>query len=143
MAKSKELFLSLLITTFIISGTAFLTATFSGCSGGIPVVENCIDCSQEPLIYQGTIQEYTQGVYLETACIRIDLTQFEGFGNIWETLKEGQMVQVWYQIKQGKFCEENDQSTYTIVPVEGTGTDQMRPSGLYGTFKGSQLTLKK
>ena len=140
MAKSKNLFLSLLIAAFI-SGVAFLSSTtFSGCASA-PVYQNCIDCSQYPLVYQGTVQEYTQGVYLETACLKVDLTKFTGFENIWETLKEGEMIQIWYTVKQGDFCDPNDQSEYRIVPVEGSG-DNMRPTGIYGTLKGSQITLK-
>ncbi len=114
MAKRKDLFLTFLIALFV-SASSFL---FSGCSA-LPPYKACVDCTQFPLVYQGTITGYTQGVYLETACITIDLSKVTG-GQDFEI---GDIIYLEYVIKQGEFCSPDDNSVYRIYDVDGPQPD--------------------
>lgn len=122
------------VRRIILLAVTFLSmAGMQGCSGLSPY-KNCIDCSQFPLVYQGTITEYTQGVYLETACLTIDLSKFSGF----ENFRIGDIVHIEYVIKQGEFCAEDDSSTYRLYTVKND-KDYDIPAELVGTGEGIQL----
>lgn len=113
-----------------------VTLSFSGLQGcsGLAPYQNCIDCAQFPLVYQGTITEYTQGVYLETACLTVDLSKFRGF----ENFQIGDILHIEYVIKQGEFCLPNDSSTYKLFTIKND-KDFDIPTELIGIRDGIQL----
>lgn len=119
----------IILTTIAI----FSLASIQGCAGLAPY-QNCIDCTQFPLVYQGTITEYTQGVYLETACLTVDLSKFSGFGNF----QIGDIVHIEYVIKQGEFCAAEDSSTYRLYTVKND-KDFDVPAELIGTRDGIKI----
>ena len=106
----------------------------TGCSGLAPF-KNCVDCTQFPLVYQGTITQYTQGVYLETACLTIDLSKFTGF----ENFEIGEIIYIEYVIKQGEFCSQEDESIYRVYTVS-TDKDYNLTTELIGSRNG--ITIK-
>ncbi len=105
----------------------------TGCSGLAPY-KNCVDCTQFPLVYQGTITQYTQGVYLETACLTIDLSKFTGF----ENFEIGEVIYIEYVIKQGEFCSKDDESIYRVYTVS-TDKDLHLTTELIGNRAGIKL----
>lgn len=125
MNKIKKIILAIVVTLSF--------AGLQGCSGLVPY-QNCIDCKQFPLVYQGTITEYTQGVYIETACLTIDLSKFTGF----ENFQIGDIVHIEYVIKQGEFCADEDSSTYRLYTVKND-KDYDIPAELFGARDGIKL----
>ena len=122
------------IKKIIIAIVAMLSfAGAQGCSGLAPY-KNCIDCTQFPLVYQGTITEYTQGVYLETACLTVDLSKFSGVGNF----EIGDIIHIEYVIKQGEFCAAYDSSSYRLYTVKND-KDFDIPADLIGSRNGIKL----
>jgi hypothetical protein len=110
-----------------------IAMVFTNCSS-LPPYKACIDCSQFPLVYQGTITEYTQGVYIETACITIDLSKFSGE----ESFEIGDIIYVEYVIKQGEFCSEDDESVYSLYTVKNDKDSEI-PAEMTGTGDGINL----
>lgn len=112
--------------------TTFLN--MQGCSSFQPV-KQCVDCTQFPLIYQGTITEYTLGYYIETACLTIDLGKFTGL----ENFQVGDIIFVEYVLKQGNFCEPNDQSKYKVYTIKNDKALDESPGQLEGPASGIKL----
>ena len=118
--------------SFLVFSMALLVG-IQGCSS-LPPFKGCIDCTQFPLVYQGTIEEYTQGVYIETACLTIDLSKFRGF----ENFTVGDIVHIEYVVKQGEFCSDKDESIYRIYTVKNDKDFEI-PSDIIGSGEGIQL----
>jgi hypothetical protein len=116
---------SLLIGVLIVC-----SGLIAGCSTlGIPD-RYCVNCDRYPLAYQGVIQDITQGVYIETACVTIKLPYETDF-------QIGDIIHVEYTLKKGDFCSEIDQSIYNVYKVaEGDGLDEEVH------VHGSQIQLK-
>ena len=112
----------------------FGVTTLGSCSGLAPL-KNCIDCNQFPLVYQGTIVEYTKGVYIETACLTIDLSKFTGY----ENFVIGDIIFIEYNFKNGDFCSPEDKSLYNIYTVKND-KDSEWPTRLIGPGEG--ITIK-
>ncbi len=119
--------------TVLIVAALISFAGLQGCSGLAPY-KSCIDCTQFPLVYQGTVTKYTQGVYIETACLTVDLSKFSGF----ENFQIGDIVHIEYVIKQGEFCADEDSSTYRLYTVKND-KDYDIPAELFGTRDGIKL----
>ncbi|HLT24837.1 MAG TPA: hypothetical protein VK004_06905 [Ignavibacteria bacterium] len=119
-------------TTSIILSLIF-AGIISSCSSLVPY-KACVDCSQFPLVYQGTITEYTQGVYIETACITIDLAKFSGE----ENFEIGDIIYLEYVIKQGEFCSEDDESVYSLYTVKNDKDSEI-PAEMTGTGDGIKI----
>lgn len=113
------------------------TISISSCSGFVPI-KNCIDCSQFPLVYQGTVVDYTKGIYLETACLTIDLSKFTGVDNF----QIGDILFIEYSVKQGEFCSSDDESIYRLYTIKND-KDSEWPSELSGSGKGINLKIKE
>lgn len=121
----------------LIAITLLTLAGLNGCSSLAPY-KNCINCAQYPLVYQGTITKYTQGVYIETACLTIDLSKFTGF----ENFSIGDIVHIEYVIKQGGFCSDVDDSIYRIYTVKND-KDNDTPADMTGSGNGIKLKYQK
>lgn len=106
---------------------------FTSCSS-LPPYKACVDCTGFPLVYQGTITEYTQGVYIETACITIDLSKFTGV----ESFVIGDIIYLEYVIKQGDFCSDDDESVYSLYTVKNDKDSEI-PAEMTGTGDGINL----
>lgn len=101
------------IFSFSLLLALFTVCLFVTSCSHIPPVTHCVNCDEFPLVYQGTITNYTKGTYIQTACISIDLSKFSGFDNF----QIGDIIYVEYKLKQGNFCDPGDKSTYTIKTI--------------------------
>lgn len=133
MAKYKNIFLAFIVMLTV----AVSSGLFSGCSA-LPPYKACVDCTQFPLVYQGTIINYTQGVYIETACITIDLSKMYGD----KDFKAGDIIYVEYVVKQGEFCSPDDNSTYRVYRTNKTESDNPYKQDM-GTVNGSAIHMKE
>lgn len=89
-----------------------LGTSLSGCSSSFWTFEKCFDCTQEPLVYQGTITAITGGNYIHSACVSWDLSQaFSTSGSFFA----GGQFQIEVVTKNGEFCSPDDNSVYRII----------------------------
>lgn len=107
----KNKIFSIIIVTLLLA----LSTMLNGCSSSFWTFEKCFDCTQAPLVYQGTIVSITEGRYLHSVCFDVDLSQaFSSSGSFFA----GAQFQVRYKIKDGNFCEPDDLSVYEVVLID-------------------------
>lgn len=104
----KNKIFSIIIVTLLLA----LSTMLNGCSSSFWTFEKCFDCTQAPLVYQGTIVSITEGRYLHSVCFDVDLSQaFSSSGSFFA----GGQFQIEVVTKNGEFCSPDDNSVYRII----------------------------